>query len=113
MSKKSNNILIRNKRNELVAQVGIKNEVLHGHCEWHSGTGHLVAYGLFYDGSPNAGTFLNWAKHFPEFAKYSNYDPEIYCKDWITIFESGFLSEFPKYEMVIEAYCNGVRLMLQ
>lgn len=104
-------MIIRNKRNELVAKAETKEGVLHGHCEWHNGIGSVISYGLFDDGSPMSGTFLNWAKYFPEFSKYDDYDPSIYCKDWITVFESGFLSESPKYEMVIEAYYNGVRLL--
>lgn len=104
-------MVIKNKNDEIVARVGIRDGVLHGHCEWYDGCGKLVAYGLFNSGSPIVGTFLNWARYFSEPDKNSDYAREIYCKDWITVFESGFLSETPKYEMVIEAYYNGQKII--
>jgi hypothetical protein len=103
-------IVISSERGEVVTRVDMTGAVLHGHCEWYDGESNLVAYGFFKSGVPFTGTFLNWAKFFDEFSKDNPYDPAAYCKDWVTIFEAGFDSEPPKYEMVIEAYWRGERL---
>ncbi|NOU16598.1 MAG: hypothetical protein HOO91_03445 [Bacteroidales bacterium] len=105
------NIIIKNKRNETVGIMGIENGVLHGPCEWYNGQGKLISYGLFNEGYPIAGTFLNWANFSPISDKSNKYDLTFYCTDWITIFESSFLSESPKYEKLIEAYYNGLKLI--
>ncbi|RPH32885.1 MAG: hypothetical protein EHM93_07515 [Bacteroidales bacterium] len=105
------NIIVRNKRNETVGLIGIEDGVLHGHCEWYNSKGKLISYGLFKKGYPFTGTFLNWSNFLPISNKNNKYDQEFYCKDWITIYESSFLSESPKYEKIIEAYCNGLRLI--
>jgi len=110
MSKKINNILIKNKQNELVALINVKDTVLHGHCEWYDKRGNLIAYGFFKNGAPFTGTFLNWTNFFTELRKENPYDAIVYCQDWVSKFEACFLSELPNYAMVIEAYYNGCRL---
>lgn len=48
---------------------------------------------LFNNGVPLTGTFLNWADFFCDFPKEGPFEAELYCQDWVTIFEAGFLSE--------------------
>ena len=110
MAEPAKEVIIETEKGEIVARMTLKDAVLHGNCEWYDGWGNLVAYGFFKSGVPLTGTFLNWAKFFGDLSKENPYDAPAYCKNWVTIFEAGFDSEPPKYEMVIEAYCKGIRL---
>ena len=103
----TNEIVIRSENGEVVARMNLKDNVLHGHCEWYDLSGNLVAYGFFKSGLPFTGIFLNWAKFFGDLSKDNAYDPAAYCKDWITRFEGVFDSEPPNYELVVEAYSGG------
>ena len=103
-------VVIETERGAVVARMNLRDAALHGHCEWYDGRGDLVAYGFFQDGAPLTGTFLNWAKFLPGLSKEAPYDPAAYCRDQVTIFEACFLSEFPKYELVTEAYSKGRRI---
>jgi hypothetical protein len=105
-------IVIKTKMEEVVARVNVKDAVLHGHSEWYDGRGNLIVYGFFEDGHPLTGTFLNWAKFLTQFNKENPYDAALYCQDWVTIFEACFLSELPKYEMVVEAFYKGTKISL-
>ena len=106
MAETAKEVVIKTETGEVVARMNLKDAALHSHCEWYDGWGNLVAYGSFKNGIPFTGTFLNWTKFFNELPKEDPYDPAIYCKDWVTIFEACFASEPPKYEMVIETYCK-------
>ena len=97
-------IVIKAESGALVARLNLKDAVLDGHCEWFDGRGDAIAYGLFKNGIPFSGTFLNWTKYFSHLAGGTPYDPKTYCQDWVTMFESCFDSEPPKYELVLEAY---------
>lgn len=103
-------IVIRSDMGDLVARINLDGGVLHGQCEWYDGSGELVACGVFKNGLPFTGTFLNWSRFFAD--PTSSYDANNYCKDWVTIFEAGFDSELPNYERVIEAYCKGRQIQL-
>lgn len=100
-------IVIKNKLGEIVARINVRDNVLHGHCEWYDGSGNLIAYGFFMNGAPFTGTFLNWTNFLTQLRKENPYDVAVYCQDWVSVFEACFRSELPKYEMVIEAYFNG------
>lgn len=103
-------MVIRNKSGGIVSRMNVIENKLHGHCEWYDGKGDLIAYGIFKDGIPFTGTFLNWAKFLTELDKEYPYNVENYCKDWVTIFETHFLSEQPKYELILEAFFNNEKL---
>ena len=110
MAETTREIVLEKKKGEVVARISHRGSVLDGHCEWYDGRGDLVAYGFFKNGAPLTGTFLNWANFFPD-SKEGPYDATAYCQDWITTFESCFRSESPKYDLVIEAYCNGRKIL--
>lgn len=112
MAETAKEIIVKTEGGEIVARMNLKDAVLHGHCEWYDGLGNLVACGFFKNGAPFTGTFLNWTKFFGHIRKEDPYDPKVYCRDWVTIFESGFDSEPPKYEMVIEAYSKGTKIFM-
>jgi hypothetical protein len=105
-------IVIRSDGGEVVARMNLEEGVLHGHCEWYDLGSNLVAYGFFKNGLPFTGTFLNWARYFGALSDENSYDPQTYCKDWATIFEAGFDSELPRYELAVEAYSNGRKIQL-
>jgi hypothetical protein len=100
-------LVIKTEVGAVVARINMKGAVLEGHCEWRDGSGDLVAYGFFKDGSPFTGTFLNWSKFFPEPNKAHPYEATTYAQDWVTKFEMVFRSERPKYDMLLEAYYRG------
>ena len=110
MVESTKEIAMNNKLEKIVARINVKDTVLHGHCEWYDGRGNLIAYGFFKNGVPFTGTFLNWANFLTQLSKENAYDAAVYCQDWVSKFEGCFLSELPKYEMVIEAYYKGCRL---
>ncbi len=112
MSARANEIVIERERGEVVARMNLKDAVLDGHCEWYDGWGNLIACGSFKDGVPFTGIFLNWTNFFGHLRKEDPYDPTVYCQDWITMFESSFDSEPPKYELVLEAHYKGQKLSL-
>lgn len=109
MAETTREIVIERQNGEVVARISRQDSLLHGHCEWYDGWGDLVAYGFFRNGAPLTGTFLNWANFFHDSTE-DPYDATAYCQDWITTFESCFRSESPKYELVMEAYCNGRKI---
>lgn len=111
MSEITNEVVVKTERGDVVARIRLKNDVLHDHCEWYDSFGMLVAYGFFENGHPFTGTFLNWANFFGDLSKEEPYQAGLYCQDWVTIFEASFLSEPPKYEMVIEAYFKGQKII--
>src|SRR6266705_275734 len=92
---------IKSDSGESVSRMNLRDSVLEGRCEWYDGWNNLVSYGVFRDGIPFTGTFLNWTRFFGHLRQEHPYDPTVYCQDWITIFEAGFDSEPPKYEMVL------------
>lgn len=94
----------------IAARVTVKDGVLDGLCEWYDSRGRPVARGSFERGVPHTGTFLNWASYFSDFNGRAPYDAEIYCRDWITIFEAGFFSQSPQYELVSEHYRDGRKI---
>jgi hypothetical protein len=110
MASNSEEIVITSDGGQVVARMNSAAGVLHGHCEWFDLWGSLVAYGVFENGVPFTGTFLNWSRFFADTADPNPYDANQYCKDWVTIFEAGFDSESPNYERVIEVYCKGQRI---
>jgi len=112
MTETAKEVVVKSKTGEVVGRMNLENGVLHGHCEWYDGWGNLVACGYFKNGAPFAGTFLNWTKFFGHVRQEEPYDPTVYCQDWVTIFESGFDSEPPKYDKVIEAYSRGTKISL-
>lgn len=103
-------IIIKNKMEDIVGRINVKNTILHGHCEWYDGRGNLVAYGYFNHGVPFTGTFLNWTNFLTELPMEKAFDVEMYCQDWVSRFESYFRSESPKYEIVIETYYIGLKI---
>ncbi|MEP6844389.1 MAG: hypothetical protein ABI861_00225 [Panacibacter sp.] len=107
-----NELVITNSSGIIVAKMNVKNSVLDGHCEWRNGEGQLVAYGTFRNGIPYVGTFLNWSVFFAQL-RANPYGIDQYPKDWITLFEESFLSESPKYNMVLESYYNGEKILFQ
>ena len=107
MSGAPKEVIIRTDQGRVVARMNLKDAALDGHCEWYDGAGELIFYGFFKDGAPFAGTFPNWTKFFSGPGAGGPYDPAVYCRDWVTFFETSFASEPPKYELVLEAYYGG------
>jgi hypothetical protein len=102
--------VVKTAQGELVGRMNLRDAALQGVCEWYDGHGDLVAFGIFENGAPYTGTFLNWSKHFSGFGSDAPFDPAVYCQNWVTLFEAGYLSESPKYQTVIEAYSRGKKL---
>ncbi len=88
MEETTKGIVIKNDLGEVVARINVRDDVLHGHCEWRDGRGSLIAYGFFKDGAPFSGTFLNWSNFLNQLPKDNPYDAAAYCQDWVTIFEN-------------------------
>jgi hypothetical protein len=103
--------IIKNREGGVIARIDRRDAVLEGLCEWYDGQRNLLSCGVFHNGRPFAGTFLNWSNFFSEFEKDSPFDPAVYCRDWLSLFEASFRSESPKYEILIEAYFRGAKLI--
>lgn len=114
MTEQADKTVIRNADGErIVAIMDIADNMLNGTCVWYNGNGDPIAYGLFRQGVPWAGTFINWSTAFGEINKEDPYAVEAYCKDWVSIYEAGFDSISPTYRNLIEAYENGRRISTQ
>jgi hypothetical protein len=99
---------VRAPSGQIVARMQVRDGVLDGPCEWFDGHGREVARGTFSHGAPRDGTFLDWSRYQPDLK-----DPWTvaqHSKDWITLFEAGYLSQSPDYQLVRVAYQAGVRL---
>ena len=103
-------LIIKDESGKIVAEMSLQNGELNGLCKWFDGTGELVAVGLFKEGQPWSGTFLNWSLFFPSEQGSPIYSLEQHGRDWITLYESQFDSEEPDYEPVVESYCRGKRV---
>lgn len=110
MSENNEERIITTAGGRMVANITMKDHVPDGACEWYDPGGNLIVYGYFKKGIPFAGTFLNWAGFSPEISKDKPYDPAVYCRDWITLFEAGYDSEIPDYTNLIEVYSSGKKI---
>ena len=102
-------MIIKNNDQGVVAIISLLNNSLHGRCEWFDGRGKILSSGYFENGEPFAGTILNWSKVFIELEE-KPFERDYYCKDWITIYETMYLSEEPDYRNLVEAYYRGERI---
>ena len=110
MTAPTDEIVIQNAIGNTVGRFNVKNELLHGRCVWFDGNGNPVADGIFEEGIPFTGSFLNWANFFPDVSKAAPYDLKVYRQDWVSRFEECFRSQRPKYDMVLETYVDGTRV---
>ncbi len=106
MDNNNTQIIVKNGNGDIVAEIGIKNNKVHGLCIWYSGNQSPIACGLFNNGSPYTGTFANWSK-FIENWEGSAYQTDIYSQDWVTMFELRSASETPNFNEIIESYSSG------
>ena len=110
MTARTDETVIQNRMGHTVVRFSVKDGLLHGRCVWCDGSGNPVADGVFEQGRPLTGSFLNWANFFSDVSGAAAYDPKVYGQDWVTSFEECFLSERPKYDMVRETYRDGTRV---
>lgn len=110
MTAQTGELVIKNGMGNTVALFNVKNDMLHGRCVWFDTNGNLVADGIFKEGIPFTGSFLNWANFFTDVSKAAPYNPKVYGQDWVSRFEECFRSERPKYDMVLETYVDGTRV---
>jgi acyl-CoA thioesterase I len=92
-----------------IAIYHLQNNVLEGSFEWFNGQGESIANGIYKNGLPWSGTFLNWSVVFGEFDKENVWEIKLYCRDWVTLFEGGYDSAIPDYGRVMEGFEVGVR----
>jgi len=108
---KTEKIIIKNDLNKIVAVMYVSNSLLNGQCKWYDSRGELISDGEFIRGKPYTGTFINWSNFLGEFNQEYPYDISVYCKDWVTRFEMSFRSERPKYDIVLENYNKGEKVI--
>lgn len=90
-----------------VARMSVAQGRLEGLCEWFDLQGNKLCSGTFSNGKPQTGTFLNWSLHFGEFAGEDPWKPDLYCRDWVTIFEGSHDSALPDYSRFTEVWEDG------
>ena len=96
--------------NQKVLEYSVRNNQLHGECIWYAHNGVMIASGVFKDGKPYTGSFLNWSKVIDNIFLEDNYEVKTYCRDWISFYESGFDSKSPDYTSFLEFYDQGKRV---
>ncbi|RZJ51065.1 MAG: hypothetical protein EOO19_01670 [Chryseobacterium sp.] len=101
--------IIKN-NNVIVLEYSIENNQLDGVCKWYSLDGTLLTNGIFKDGKPYEGSFLNWSLKIQNIFKDNPYEVDTYCKDWIEFYESGFDSNLPDYNEFTEFYKEGKKI---
>ena len=104
--------VVKDDRQRTVAVMETADGLLNGKCEWYDSKHRLIAFGFFVNGTPRAGTFINWALFFSPEKGLKPYDVGFYCNDWVTIFEASFDSERPQYGRILEAYSDGSKIEL-
>ena len=104
--KNENQHIIKN-NNVIVLEYTLKNNHLDGVCKWYSMDGTLLTNGIFKEGKPYEGSFLNWSLKIQNAFKEDPYETTIYCRDWVEFYESGFDSNLPDYNEFMEFYQNG------
>ncbi|MDT7828235.1 hypothetical protein RQM65_06130 [Pricia sp. S334] len=109
MKKENEQITIKNDNGDIVGEMTLKNGALNGLCIWYNSNQNPVSCGLFSDGEPYTGTFIDWSKFIPDLEK-EPYRSNLYCKDWVTMFEISHLSTEVRYNHLIETYINGQKI---
>ncbi len=109
MKNETKQITVKNDNGDIVGEMTLKNNILTGLCIWYNNDQNPVSCGLFYDGKPSTGTFLNWSKFIPDLKK-DPYKSDLYCKDWITMYEISHLSTNVDYSDLVETYINGKQI---
>lgn len=107
MDTQESQIIIRNQDNNIVAEIGIKEDQLHGLCIWYDSEQSPIVCGLFNNGRPYSGTFANWsliAENWPGDA----FTKQVYCDDWVSFFEASYVSNKRSFNEVIQTYVAGV-----
>lgn len=109
MQESKTQIIVRNEQQNIVAELGVKNDTLNGLAIWYNSDGNPVACGLFYNGKPYTGTFLNWSEFIDEWGD----DPYLlskYAKDYMSMFEAGPIGIDRPINELIDSYVNGQKL---
>ena len=101
---------IHNHDEKLVAEIGLKDDVLDGKCIWYDRKGNILSVGYFKEGQPYSGTIINWSYFLPNDKELNPFQKEYYCQDWITIYEASYDSDIPDYKVLLETYIRGEKL---
>ena len=101
-------IEVKNPSGQPILKAETVNDLLHGKLSWFSSDGKVVSEGTFHNGKPYEGSFLDWSLYFT--GDSIPYDVESYCQDWISTFESSFLSKKVDYSIVTVRYKNGDKI---
>lgn len=109
MEHKTTQQIVKNNKQQIVAEIGIKNNKIHGLCIWYNSTQNPITCGLFNEGKPYSGTFINWSLFLPELEN-NPYKKDLYCKDWVTMFEISHISKEINFNHLIEIYVNGEKI---
>lgn len=83
------------------------NEQMHGECQWYDTRGIEITSGEFKNGKPWNGTFLDWSLFDEKESVDNAFDIDYYCQDWITFYESSFLSQKVDFSPITIRYKNG------
>lgn len=101
-------IEINNLNGNLILKTQTVNNRLDGKCTWFNSDGEVLSDGVFDNGKPYEGSFLDWSLYFQ--GENISYDPESYCQDWVSTFEGSFLSKKVDYSLVTVVYKNGIKV---
>lgn len=99
-------ITVKNKQGNVVLEAHASGNKLEGNCIWYSSQGDVVAKGVFKNGKPWEGTFIDWTR-FVSDSTAAPYDRDFYCRDWVSHFEMSFLSNRVDYAPLIVRYKDG------
>jgi hypothetical protein len=106
MNDNNTQIIVKNDNGDIVGEIGVRDNKIHGLCIWYSGDQNPIACGLFNEGKPYTGTFANWSK-FIENWDGGTYQTDLYCQDWVTMFELRSISQATNFNEIIESYSKG------
>lgn len=106
----SQRIEVKSESGDVVAVMHVQEGLLHGSCQWFNQQGEQVSTGIFKNGTPYNGTFLNWSLYFLNIDKQNPYELKAYSTDHITLFHDSRLSERPDYNKLLETYKEGVKV---
>lgn len=101
--------IVRDQQQNIIAELGVQDGQLSGLAIWYNSNSNPVSCGLFFEGKPYTGTFVNWSLFIDEWGE-DPYELEKYAKDYMSMFENGPFGIDRPIDTIIETYVNGIKI---
>ena len=109
MQESKTQTIVRDQQQNIIAELGVKDGQLNGLAIWYNTSSNPVSCGLFFEGKPYTGTFVNWSEFIDDWGD-DPYVLEKYAKDYMTMFENGPFGIDRPIDGLIETYVNGTKI---